>query len=216
MITAADGQAIRKLPRQAWQAAVDQDGKAQKGTAVAEITRLMSRAGTWPQGLRWIVRRTRPSRRQIPNLTASEKAAGWRYSIIVTNIADTGMANVAGSHHPQFTGVLHREHAVVEDRVRTQKAMGLRNLPSKTWSVNRGWVLAAGIAADLAAWCRLLGLYDQDDLKDAEPDTLRLWHLPARLTRHARKRVLKLSRTWPWKDAFLTCWQRLCALPEPT
>ena len=37
-------------------------------------------------------------------------------------------------------------HAVVEDRVRTNKAIGLRNLPSKTWAVNRGWVLAANIA----------------------------------------------------------------------
>jgi hypothetical protein len=27
--------------------------------------------------------------------------------------------------------------------------------------------------------------------------------------------VLKISRTWPWKDAFLTCWHRLCALPAP-
>ena len=36
--------------------------------------------------LRWIVRRTRPSRRQARNLTAFEKATGWRYSIIVTNI----------------------------------------------------------------------------------------------------------------------------------
>ena len=51
--------------------------------------------------------------------------------------------------------------------------MGLRNLPSKTWEVNCGWVLAANIAADLSAWCRLLGLYDCEDLKDAEPDTLR-------------------------------------------
>ena len=100
---------------------MDQDGKAQKDTAVTEITRLMSRAGTWPQGLRWIVRRTRPSRRQMPNLTALEKATGWRYSIIVTNIAGTGIGNVPGSHHPQFIDVLHREHAVVEDRVRTRE-----------------------------------------------------------------------------------------------
>ena len=122
-----------------------------------------------------------------------------------------------GSHHAQFIDVLHREHAVVEDQVRTNKAMGLRNLPSKTWVVNCGWVLAANIAADLAAWCRLLGLYDCDDLKDAEPDTLRyrLLGLPARLVRHARARVLKISRTWPWKEAFLACWQRLCALPAP-
>ena len=44
--------------------------------------------------------------------------------------------------------------------IRTAKSMGLRNLPSKTWVVNCGWVLAANLAADLAAWIRLLGLYD--------------------------------------------------------
>ena len=33
--------------------------------------------------------------------------------------------------------------------------------------------------------------------------------LPARLVRHARVRVLKISLTWPWKEAFLACWQRL-------
>jgi hypothetical protein len=64
-------------------------------------------------------------------------------------------------------------HAGVEDRVRTNKAMGLRNLPSKSWTRNRGWVLAANLAADLDAWTRLLGLHDIDDLADAEPDTLR-------------------------------------------
>jgi hypothetical protein len=216
-ITETDEQAIRLLPADAWQAAVDQDGTVQKGTAVAEITHLMSRAAGWPAGLRWIVRRTKPSRRQARNLTAFEKATGWRYSVIVTNIPDAGIPGVPGSHHPQLIDVLHREHATVEDRVRTAKAMGLRNLPSKTWQVNCGWVVAANIAADLSAWCRLLGLYDCDDLKDAEPDTLRyrLWALPARLVRHARARVLKISRTWPWKDAFLACWKRLCALPAP-
>ena len=155
----------------------------------------------------------------MPNLTAFEKKTGWRYSIIVTNIPESGGSpGGTGSHHPQFIDVLHREHAVVEDRVRTNKAMGLRNLPSKTWAVNRGWVLAANIAADLAAWCQLLGLYDCDGLKDAEPDTLRyrLLDLPARLVRHARKRILKISATWPWKEAFTTCWRRLCALPAPS
>jgi hypothetical protein len=218
MITEADEQAIGLLPAAAWQAAVDQDGVVQEEKHVAEITHLMTRAAGWPAGLRWIVRRTRPSRRQAKNLTAFERAAGWRYSIIVTNIpAAGGIGGVPGSHHPQFIDVLHRQHAVVEDGVRTAKSMGLRNLPSKTWVVNCGWVLAASLAADLAAWCRLLGLYDCEDLKDAEPDTLRyrLLSLPARLVRHARARVLKISCTWPWKEAFLACWQRLCALPAP-
>ena len=84
---------------------------------VAEITNLLSRAAGWPDGLRWIVRRTKPSRRQMRNLTAYERATGWRYSIIVTNIPAAGeIPSVPGSHHAQFIDVLHREHAVVEDR----------------------------------------------------------------------------------------------------
>jgi len=39
---------------------------------------------------------------------------------------------------------------------------------------------STNIATDLSAWCRLLGLYDCDDLKDAESDTLRSAAEPAR------------------------------------
>lgn len=58
---------------------------------------------------------------------------------------------------------------------------------SKSWQVNRGWVVAANIAADLTAWTRLLGFGDDPDLREADPDILRylVWHLPARLARHA-------------------------------
>ena len=75
---------------------------------------------------------------------------------------------VGGSHQPQWLDALHRAHAVVEDRVRTGKAMGLHNLPSSSWQVNQGWVLAASLAADLDAWTRLLGLHDHADLADAD------------------------------------------------
>src|SRR6516162_777911 len=61
-ITEADEQAIGLLPASAWRAAVDQDGVVQEDKHVAEITRLLSRAAGWPAGLRWIVRRTKPSR----------------------------------------------------------------------------------------------------------------------------------------------------------
>jgi len=218
MITEADEAAIMAVPAGAWKPGIGQDGKAEEDKDVAEITHLMSRAGNWPSELRWIVRRVKPSRRQMANLTAYEKKTGWRYSIICTNIPDGGIGGVPGSHHPQYIDVVHREHAVVETGgVRTAKTMGLRNLPSKSWQVNCGWVIAANIAADLAAWTRLLGFGDDEDLRDADPDTLRyrVWHIPARLARHARERVLKISPDWPWKDAFLTCWQRLCALPAP-
>ncbi|MGW0335913.1 hypothetical protein ACWD0J_29300, partial [Streptomyces sp. NPDC003011] len=56
--------------------------------------------------------------------------------------------------------------------------------------VNRGWILAANLASDLDAWVRLLALHDIDGLAGAEPDTMRfrLYHLPARLADHARRR----------------------------
>ncbi|MCW2932070.1 MAG: family transposase [Actinomycetia bacterium] len=217
MITAADEQAIALLPASAWKPGITQDGEIEEDKDVAEITHLMSRAGNWPGGLRWICRRVKPSRRQVKNLTAYEKKTGWRYSITCTNIPGSGIDGVPGSHHPQYIDVVHREHACVETAgVRTAKAMGLRALPSKAWQVNAGWVIAANIAADLAAWTRLLGHHDDAGLRD-NPDTLRyrVWHLPARLARHARQRTLAISPDWPWADAFLTCWQRLFALPAP-
>jgi hypothetical protein len=99
MITPADEDAIRLLPGSAWKPGVDQDGNPEEDKHVAEITHLMSRAGKWPEGLRWIVRRTKPSRRHAGNLTAYEKATGWRYSIICTSIPATGIPGVPGSHH---------------------------------------------------------------------------------------------------------------------
>jgi len=217
-ILAADEQAIAALPASAWEPGLRQDGRAEDDKDTAEITHLMSRAGGWPDGLRFIARRVKPSRRHKRNMTALERKTGWKYSITCTNIQDRGLDGVPGSHHPQFIDAVQRDHATVEtDGVRTAKAMGLRNLPSKTWQVNVGWVLAANIAADLTAWTRLLGFRDDDELRAAAPDTLRyrVWHVPARLVRHARKRVLKISPDWPWADAFITCWNRICALTAP-
>jgi hypothetical protein len=192
-ITEADEQAIAQLPEAAWETSVHQDGSLQEGYFVAELTGLNTREG-WPEGMRLIVRRVRPTRRHLKKLTAFEKKTGWRYCITATNIPH--MWGIAGSGHSQFLDVLHRSHASVEDRVRTNKAMGLGNLPSTSWEVNRGWVLAANIAADLDAWLRLLALHDIDDLADAEPDTMRfrLYHLPARPPRRPRPPPLPADR----------------------
>jgi Transposase DDE domain group 1 len=214
-----DEDAIKLLPASAWKAGTCQDGAVEEDKAVAEITHLMTRAENWPGSLRWIVRRVKPSRRQLAKLTPYEKQTGWRYSIICANIPDAGLQGVPGSHHPQYIDVLHREHACVETvGVRTAKDMGLRGLPSKIFQVNEGWVLAANIAADLTAWTRLLGHQDDPELRDANPPTLRyrVWHLPAKLARHARQRVLAISADWPWANEYLACWNRLCTLPAPT
>jgi hypothetical protein len=130
MITTADEDAVRQIPAGVWEPGIAQDGTIEEDKDVAEITHLMTRAGNWPDGLRWIARRVKPSRRHLRNLTDYEKKTGWKYSITCTSIPDAGISGVPGSHHPQYIGVAHREHAVVETAgVRTAKAMGLRNLP---------------------------------------------------------------------------------------
>ncbi|MFI1936909.1 transposase [Streptomyces purpureus] len=212
MITDEDEQAIARLPEAAWETSLRQDGSLQEGYHVAELTGLNTREG-WIKGMRLIVRRVRPSGRQMKDLTAFEEKTGWKYSIVATNIAK--MTRIRGSHQIQWLDALHRHHAVVEDQVKANKAMGLHNLPSKFWQVNAAWMLTCNLAADLDAWLRLLALHDQDDLADAEPDTMRfrLYHLPARLANHARRRRLRIEHSWPWADAFVVAWQRLTALP---
>ncbi|WP_460546003.1 transposase, partial [Glycomyces halotolerans] len=215
---ATEEAAIASLPETAWTEAVHTDGDLQHGYAVAELTALATRTG-WPAGMRLIARRVRPSRRQIKNMTDFERATGWVYSVQATNIGHTGIGRLAGTGTIQFLDVLHRHHAVVEDRVRTDKACGLRLLPSQSWEVNESWLLAANMAADLDTWLKLLGLRDQAGLADAEITTMRhrLYALPARLAHHARKRTLRLAAHWPWAAAFALCWRRIGAIaPIPT
>ncbi|MFC8006998.1 hypothetical protein ACFUCH_08320 [Streptomyces olivaceus] len=85
------------------------------------------------------MRHVRPTRRYLNYITATNIRHMW-------GIADSG--------HSQYLDVLHRSHAGVEDRGRTDKAMGLANLLSASREVNRGWVLAASLASDLDAWVR--------------------------------------------------------------
>ncbi|MFB4276880.1 hypothetical protein ACBJ59_16415 [Nonomuraea sp. MTCD27] len=61
-------------------------------------------------------------------------------------------------------------------------------------------MLAANLGHDLDCWLRLLTLHDQPRLDRAEPDTMRyrLYHPPARLAAHSRRRHLRIDRTRPW------------------
>jgi Transposase DDE domain group 1 len=214
-ITEADENAIGQLPAEAWGPAFDQDGEPDEHAEVAELTGISPRTG-WGQ-VRFIVRRVKPSRRHAKKPTEYEKNVGWRFQLIVTNIPARGIRAVPGSHHAFFLDALQRQHAVVEDRVRTEKATGIRNLPFTSYARNQAWLLAANIASDLLAYLQLLGLDQDEELAAAEPDTLRamILHIPARLTSHARRRVLKIERSWPWADAVVACWERLGAIPAP-
>jgi hypothetical protein len=186
-ITPVDEKAIAALPAGAWDAYIEQDGtvrmvlgpdgrRVQYG-GVAELTGLDERVGLWPAGTRLIARRV-PITARDKELTDFEKKTGWRYHITATNIGDRGLVGVPGSGHAQWIDALHRQHAIVEDRVRTTKACGLERLPSTLFTVNTGWLTAIGIGVDLDTWCRLLG-FCGTDLEHAEAAD----HAPTRLGR---------------------------------
>lgn len=46
--------------------------------------------------------------------------------------------------------------------------------------------------------------------------SLRLYHLPACLARHARRHILRIERTYPWAAAFTTSWTKPTRLPVAT
>jgi hypothetical protein len=54
-------------------------------------------------------------------------------------------------------------------------------------------------------------------LAKAEPKALRyrLLHVPARLTRTARRRHLRIPTTWPWAQQLMTAFARIAAIPQP-
>jgi hypothetical protein len=107
----------------------------------------------------------------------------------------------------------HRQHAIVEDRVRELKSMGLANLPFSAFAANQGWLEAALLAHDLTVWTQLL-LFDGEHAV-CEPKRLRyrLLHVAGRLTRHARQLTLHLPADWPWAAAIAKAFKRLAALP---
>jgi len=43
----------------------------------------------------------------------------------------------------------------------------------------------------------------------------RLLHVPARITRSARRTRLRIAETWPWATDLVVAYARLAALPQP-
>jgi hypothetical protein len=228
--------AITLLPQRAWVEAIDTDGGLRDGAEVAEITDTLREARRlaaarrrrerakkaqasgqkprserdktphWPTGMRVLVRRERPH--PGAQLDAFEERDGWRYQAIATN---TGVGQLA------FLEARHRAHARVEDRIRQAQDAGLGRLPSKLFAVNTVWLELALTAADLLAWTQTILLGDVPDLVKAEWKTIRyrLLHTAARITRTARRVLLRLQKGWPWALALAHAFTILRRIPVP-
>jgi len=207
-ITERERTAIQALRARSWTPAIDGQGEPQDGADVAELTGLLPAAalGTYPAGMRVIVRRERPH--PGAQLDLFETADGYRYTAFATTTA-------VGQH--AWLDARHRTHARVEDRIRTGKDTGIGRFPSRQFAINQAWLLCALTAIDLLAWTQTTLLHDQPALAVAEPKTLRyrLLHVAANLTRSARRTKLRIDNTWPWATALVTAFDRLRSLPLP-
>jgi hypothetical protein len=191
--------AILGLPGKAWRPALSQAGEPREGAAVAELSLDLSR---WPAGTRAICRRERPH--PGAQLSFSDDN-GYRFQVFITNQQGGRIARLEQ---------LHRQHAVVENRIRCGKDTGLRNLPFQKFQPNAAWLELALCGQDLLAWTQRLLL--TGELARCEPKRLRyrLFHVAGRLTRHARRLRLHLPRGWAWGEALLQAFARLSALPQ--
>jgi hypothetical protein len=194
--------ALAALPKQAWRRAVGADGHPRDGAQVAELTRWMPVTFTgWPPGMRIIARRERPHPGAQLRITDDE---GWRITVFATNTAGGRLAQLE---------VRHRLRARAEDRIRTLKDTGLANLPLQAFAKNQIWLELVQLAAELLTWTQLLAWSDTP-ARNWEPKRLRLRLLAvaARLITTGRRRILRLSRRWPWSDLLTSGQRNLAAL----
>jgi hypothetical protein len=191
--------AVLAVPANAWTPAVDADGQPRAGAEVAELSALD--LSGWPAGTRAICRREDPHPGAQLSFTDAD---GHRFQVFITDQPDPDVAALE---------LRHRRRARVEDRIRSAKASGLRNLPFDRWRRNAVWLELVLMACDLVCWAQTLLL--SGELRVAEPKTLRyrLWHVAARVVRHARRVTVRLQGTWPWATALAAAFTRLRALP---
>jgi len=194
--------ALAAVPETAWEQAIRGDGSQRERSQVAEITDRID-LSAWPQGSRLIARRTKL--RDGDQLSFADQD-GWRLAVFLTDQAGSLCE----------LDLIHRGHARVEDRIRQAKDCGLANLPFRCFAHNQVWLWLVMAAQDLVAWTQSLCLTDEARAWELKRLRYRLLHQSGRIARHARQRVLRLARNWPWSGQLAAAFARLQALPAPS
>jgi hypothetical protein len=193
-------EAILALDEAAWRPAVNADGRERDGAWVAELTGQVNLA-TWPAGTRLICRRERPH----PGAQLSfSDLDGHRFQCFLTDQDDADIAALEA---------VHRQHAQVEDRVKTLKTSGASHLPFHSFAANAAWLELALTAHDITVWTQLLTLDGEHRICEPKRLRYRILHVAGQLTRHARRTTLHLPADWPWAAAIVRAFKRLAALP---
>lgn len=194
--------ALASLPKQAWRKASDADGRPREGAQVAELTRWLPATFTgWPPRMRVIARRERPHPGAQLRIADHE---GWRITVFATNTKTGRLADLE---------VTHRLRARAEDRIRGLKDTGATNLSLHAFEKNQLWLEVAQLAYELLTWTQLLGWAEQPArLWEPKRLRLRLLAVAGRIITTGRRRILRLSRRWPWADLVIGGHRRLAVL----
>jgi Transposase DDE domain group 1 len=106
----------------------------------------------------------------------------------------------------------HRDHAIIEQVIADAAASALAHLPCGSFTANAAWAVLWAIAHNLtrAAGCLAGGFHAR-----ATTATIRahLITVPARLARSARRLILHLPQSWPWRPAWQTLHAAVCRPP---
>jgi len=191
---------ILALGEDAWTPAVNQDGQPRDGAWVTELTGLVN-LDSWPEGTRLICRRERPHPGAQLSFTDLD---GHRFQCFIT---DQDVPDIAALE------ATHRQHAEVEDRVKTLKACGAGHLPFQSFQANTAWFELALIAHDILVWTQQLLLDGEHAIAEPKRLRYRILHVAGQITRHARRTTLHLPADWPWTSAILRAFKRLGTLP---
>jgi hypothetical protein len=193
-------EAILALPQRAWKPAVNADGEPREGAWVAELTGRVN-LGQWPEATRLICRRERPHPGAQLSFTDLD---GHRFQCFITDQQTDDLAALEATH---------RQHAEVEDRVKTLKTTGASHLPFHAFAANAAWLELALTAHDLAVWTQQLTLDGDHEVCEPKRLRYRILHVAGHLTHHARRTTLHLPADWPWSGAIMRAFKRLDALP---
>jgi Transposase DDE domain group 1 len=191
---------ILALGESAWTPAVNQDGESREGGWVTELTGHVD-LSSWPAGTRLICRRERPHPGAQLSFTDLD---GHRFQCFITDQDGRDIAALEA---------LHRQHAEIEDRVKTLKATGAGHLPFQSFAANAAWLELAILAHDIMVWTQQLLLDGEHKISEPKRLRYRILHLAGQITRHARRTTLHLPADWPWAGAILRAFKRLDALP---
>jgi hypothetical protein len=191
-------EAILALPERVWEPAYDAGSQVRPGAWVAELTGLLDLTG-WPAGMRVIARKERPHPGAQLRFTDLD---GHRFTCFATDANQGQLADLE---------LRHRRRARCEDRIRTAKDTGLRNLPLHSFNQNQIWCELVAMAGELLAWMQMLALDGPARAWEPKRLRLRLFSTAGRLVRGGRRLRLRLAVTWPWTAQLTTAITRLQA-----